>query len=115
MHAQTHIYSAHDYTSSPLLSFRLSLSSMTHPTQGRRVRERESEGGREERERRRIGVGVGGGWGSVRADATVERKRLDSQRRHMAWSVFLLTFYFNAALIRSVCITVKVIPGNQAL
>lgn len=112
MHAQTHIYSTHDYTSSPLLSFRLSLSSMTHPTQGRRVRERESEGGRRERG---DGLGWGGGGGSVRGDATVERKRLDSQRRHMAWSVFLLTFYFNAALIRSVCITVKVIPGNQAL
>lgn len=80
---------------------------MTHPTQGRRVRERESAG----REREETDCGGGG----EREGRRNSGERLDSQRGHMAWSVFLLTFYFNAALIRSVCITVKVIPSNQAL
>lgn len=88
VHALTHTHT-HKYTSSPSFS---SLSSMTHPTQGQRASEGEGEWGR--RERRRMGECAARHNGG-------EAKKLDSQRRHMARSFFfLLTFYFNAMLIR---------------
>ena len=87
--AHTHIYSTHKYTSSPFFS---SLYSMTHPTQGQRVREEEDRGECEGR----------------------KSYFTDSQRRHMALSIFLLTFLFQcyANPIGGKVICSRLFPAN---
>lgn len=91
--AQTHKYSTHRYTSSPFFS---SLSSMSHPTQGQRARE--SAGG----ERGETDGGARGATQRRRGRGEIRRGDIWHQAVFFCLFVFLLTFYFNAILIRSV-------------
>ncbi len=100
VHTDTHTHT-HKYTSSPSFS---SLSSMTHPTQGQRARERESEGGER-----------GDGWESVRGVTTVERKKAGFTEETYGTKYFLTDLLFQCYANLIACFIVKVIPSKHAL
>lgn len=107
VHTNAHtLQYAHKHTSSPFFS---SLSSMTHPTQGRRVREEERE------ERRRMGERVWGAtpqWREERGGSTLREEDVRGTKRFFFF-FNVLTFNFNAMLIRLCVSLLKLFPANM--